>query len=541
MRTLVLFLLAVSLSAAADVARFGRFEQSFTSSKEYGNPLKDADVTVEFAGPGNIKDVVRAFWDGGKTWKVRYSPEVAGDYSFKVKNADTGDQALNSQSGTFHVTEASGRNPVYRYGAPRLSSDRHYLVQSAARPFFYLADTAWNGALLSNDAEWKQYLADRAEKGFTAIQIVMTQWRGGLKDENGQVAYEGTNPIKVNPAFFQRMDRKIQAINDAGLVAVPVILWALGQGSPGVDLPTAQATLLAKYIASRYSAYSVIWMLGGDGDYTGSNAEKWRSIGEAVFPRGAKRALVGMHPRGMQDPWQPFLKDGWLDILFFQSGHGNNPLKWQWEAAKGMATEWNATPYHPVIDAEINYEGHRIYQSNQAITDKEVRRAAYYSLLAGQTAGVTYGAHGIWAWSRNNDVPLNHPSTGPTQPWNQCLNYPGAQQMKVLRSIMDSVEWWRLRPERYLVRHENQNDKNFEHYIMASLTEREDLGMMYFPDNTGATLNLSRFNQGSKVEGTWVDPRTGQRTPAGLWDLRPDLPLKMPGPGDWILILRNKK
>ena len=227
MRTLVVLLMAISVSAGADVARFGRFEQSFTSSKEYGNPLKDAEVTVEFSGPGNTKDVVRAFWDGGKNWKVRYSPEVAGDYSFKVTNSDRGDQALNSQTGMFHVTEAAGTNPVYRYGAPRLSSDRHYLVQSGARPFFYLGDTAWNGALLSTDAEWKQYLADRASKGFTAIQIVMTQWRAGPKDENGKVAYQ-----------YRRASPVLSPVTP---IQKPMLSrWRLAGGGHGEDEPRGQ-------------------------------------------------------------------------------------------------------------------------------------------------------------------------------------------------------------------------------------------------------------------------------------------------------------
>lgn len=537
--------LMTALQAEGDVYRFGRFEQMLTAAHEYANPLQDVRIDIEFSGPGNIKDEVRAFWDGGKNWKVRYTPEETGTYTWKAKSSDASDKTLNAQTGKFTVAKYSGSNPLYQAGEPRLSFDRHYLVQQGGKPWFFLSDTAWNGALLSTDEEWTRYLADRAAKKFTAVQFVMTQWRAGAKDENGQVAFTGTNPIKINPAFFQRMDRKITAVNDAGLVAVPVMLWALSspaKESPGDSLPVDQAKLLAEYMAARYAGHRVIWVLGGDGDYTGRNAERWRSIGQAVFPEGRKRHLVGMHPRGMQDPWANFAREGWLDIFFYQSGHGDNPQKWQWNATKGPAADWRTEPFHPVIDAEPNYEGHLNYQTKQPITDVQVRRAAYYSVLAGPPAGVSYGAHGIWFWARKAEEPLNHAGTGLAKPWQECLNYPGAQQMKVLHDIFSSIEWWRLRPERYLLRDDTFNEKTFEDYMMAALTEKGDLGMIYLPKNPQVHLNLSRFEgSGRTVRGTWVDPRTGKRSEAGKWGKDEQPTVKTPAPGDWVLILQLEK
>ena len=372
----------------------------------------------------------------------------------------------------------------------------------------------------------------------------MTQWRAGPKDENGQVAFTGTNPIKINPAFFQRMDGKISAINDAGLVAVPVMLWALSspaKESPGDSLPLEDAKLLARYMAARYAGHRIIWMLGGDGDYTGANSERWRSIGEAVFPQGRKRHLVGMHPRGMQAPWANFAREGWLDIFFYQSGHGDGPLKWRWNATQGPAVDWRTEPFHPVIDAEPNYEGHLNYQTKKPITDKEVRRAAYYSLLAGPPAGVSYGAHGIWSWARKAEEPINHAGTGPAKPWQECLNYPGAQQMTVLYNVMSSIEWWRLRPERYLLRDDKFDEKTFAGYMMSALTDKADLGLLYLPDNLQVHLNLSRFEGNAKsVVGTWVDPRTGKRSQAGKWRKDEQPTIKTPGEGDWLLILKTE-
>jgi len=58
------------------------------------------------------------------------------------------------------------------------------------------------------------------------------------------------------------------------------------------------------------------------------------------------------------------------------------------------------------------------------ITDADVRRAVYYSVLGAPPAGVTYGAHGIWYWSRKAEVPLDHSGTGVALPWYECLVTP---------------------------------------------------------------------------------------------------------------------
>jgi hypothetical protein len=525
------------------VFRYGRFEQTLTAAKEYGNPLTDVEIAVEFSGPGNIKDVVNAFWDGGRSWKVRYQPQAPGTYQFRVRSSDASDKALNEQTGTFTASEYKGRNPRYQQGGPTLSQDRHYLVTPGGTPWFFMADTAWNGALLSTADEWKRYLADRAAKKFTAVQLVMTQWRAGRKDEKGQVAFSGA-PMKINPAFFQRMDERLNAVNDAGLVAVPVLLWALtskDNESPGVALGPGEAIQLARYMVARYGAHQVIWMLGGDGDYRAANQSRWKDIGKQVFPAGRKRAPVGLHPRGMNDPWPDYKDEPWLDIFFYQSGHGSDVAKWRWNAMQGMATGWRITPAHPVIDAEINYEGHLSYQGQKKISENEVRRAAYYSVLAGIPAGFTYGAHGIWFWARQPEVPLDHPRSGQADPWTVCLNYPGAKQMTILRSIFDSVPWWRLRPERELLQKDEFDSATFKDYIMPAVSDDRKTAVVYLPDNPDVKLDLKRFEgNGGTVEGTWADPRTGKRWSAGKWGKDQQVQIKTPGQGDWVLILQLK-
>ncbi len=560
---LLLALFVFSLAAPAQVFRHGRFEQSFTSARDYANPLKDVEVVVEFRGPDDQREQALAFWDGGRIWKVRFSPEQTGEWRYEVSCSDPTDEGLHGKIGKFRVVEYRGTNELYRRGAPRLSFNHRYFVlgqtrasrwmraapvaregpswdtvHAEGRPWFFLSDTVWNGALLSTREEWQKYLADRAVKKFTAVQFVMTQWRAGRQDELGQAAFTGADRIQVNPAFFRRLDEKLDAVNEHGLVAVPVLLWALSskeKESPGDSLTVDQAILLARYMVARYGAHHVVWFLGGDGDYRAKNAERWKAIGRAVFPPHRKRRVVTLHPRGMQDPWPEYLNESWVDFFLYQTGHGSNAAKWRWNATQGPAAGWKLAPARPVIDGEPNYEAHLDYQERKLVTDFQVRRAVYYSLLAAPPAGVTYGAHGVWYWSRKAEVPLDHPRSGVAQPWFECLNYPGARQMKILREVFESVEWWKLRPDRSLLS-EDPEDPEFRSYIMPARSEDGRLALIYLPANPSVKLNLSKFTR--VVTGAWIDPRTGQRTRAGKWKPRAGVELKTPGPGDWLLLLR---
>lgn len=533
---LILALLLAAACGAAEVRQYGVFEASFTASRDYADPL-EIELLVEFTGPGGAREIVPGFWDGGRTWRVRFSPERTGLWRYRTRTPDGADPGLHGHSGAFRVVAAGGPTELARRGAPRVSANRRYFVHADGKPWFWLGDTAWNGALLSTEEEWTRYLKDRAAKGFSLIQLVLTQWRAGRADELGQVAFTGTDRIEVNPAFFQRMDRKIRAVNDHGLVAGCVLLWALtskDRESPGEVLPEHQAIVLARYMVARYGAFAVVWLLGGDGDYRGEKAERWRVIGRAVFPEGRARRPVTLHPRGMQDPWRDLKDEPWLDFLMYQSGHGNNPKKWEWNATQGCATGWKLEPARPVVDGEINYEGHLDYHTQKPIGDAQVRRAAYFSLLAAPPAGVTYGAHGIWPWTRKPEVPLDHPRSGVAQPWHACLDYPGARQMQALRRIFDSLAWWKLRPDRTLLA-EDPRDPEFTRYIMPARSETGEFALIYLPGNPEVKLNLTGFRRGA--EAVWLDPRTGQRNPAGRLKPLPLVTLNTPAQGDWLLLL----
>src|SRR5687767_16038891 len=66
----------------------------------------------------------------------------------------------------------------------KVSDNRRYLVDGNGKPFFYLADTAWELFHRLGREEAENYLARRAEQGFTVVQAVALAELDGLGTPN---------------------------------------------------------------------------------------------------------------------------------------------------------------------------------------------------------------------------------------------------------------------------------------------------------------------------------------------------------------------
>jgi len=177
------------------VPRYTRFEQSFKSAVAYKNPLADASITAVFTSPDGDTTKVYGFWDGGSTWRVRFSPDVSGKWSFKTTCSDTTNSALHGVNGEFLCTPSVGKSRFDLHGPVRIAADRRHLEHADRTPFFWLADTAWDGARMSKFADWDYYAQARAAQRFTVAQWVAAPGANAKK----QAAYTGRDRIVLNP------------------------------------------------------------------------------------------------------------------------------------------------------------------------------------------------------------------------------------------------------------------------------------------------------------------------------------------------------
>jgi len=523
------------------VPLWGRFEGVFTSTVKYDNESQGVFLQVNFEAPSGAEITVDGFWDGDNTWRVRLCPCEEGEWRYTTACSDRGNDGLHAQTGTFVCTPPRRDTPFARHGPIRVSDNCRYLVHADGTPFFWLADTAWSGPLLSTDEEWDFYLKERLRQRFTAVQWIATQYRAVPHgDRDGRLAYTGRERIAVNPAFFQRLDNKLDAINRAGLLAAPVLLWAnpgrnYPDTNPGHALPDDQAILLARYMVARWQANAVVWILNGDGDYEGEKAERWGRIGRGVFG-DRPHAPVALHPRSKVFLAKEFENEDWLDIVGYQSGHHDDNDGRRWIVSGPISQEWSNPPPRIIINLEPCYENHVAYQTGQPFTPLAVRRACYWSLMNAPTAGVTYGGHGVWGWDDGSGPPCDHPNTGTPFPWQEALLMPGAEQMAHLADTMTSLHWWKLRPAPELVAMQ-PGEADTRRFISACRSPDGDLAIIYVPEDRSVELCLDGLPR--TLQATWVNPRTGERTPVGpITGIRVQR-LQTPDEGDWMFLLES--
>lgn len=529
--------------APKNVPQWQVFEAVCKSSNQYENPPQAATLQAVFKSPSGATRTIDGFWDGDQTWRIRFSPFEKGEWSFTTHCSITNDSGLNGLIGKFTCDAPTGTNRFNQHGPVLVSRDKHFFQHADGTPFFWMADTAWNGALLSTPEDWAYYIEERSRQKFTAVQWVTTQWRASPQgDREGRLAFTGKEKIVINPAFFQRLDTKVTALSQAGLLNAPVLLWAIGGGSnpeinPGHSLPEDQAILLAKYMVARWAAYPVAFVLGGDGDYRGPKAERWKRIGQAVFGKRSEVVVV-MHPGGMQWIMDDFLNEKWLDVCGYQSGHGDDANTLRWMFAGPPAKEWKKEPSRPFLNLEPPYEGHLAYQSRQPISPLIVRRACYWSLLNAPTAGVSYGGHGVWGWDDGTKPPTDHPSTGVPLPWKKALKMPGADQMSHLVTFFTDLDYWRLRPAPQLIVTQ-PGDKEPRKYVAAARADKGDLAVVYVPEERMVEIRLSLIPP--NVDASWFNPQTGERNPVVAVVNADSVQFATPAEGDWLLLMKSKK
>lgn len=526
-------LLAVALtgcqSPAEPVHVWSRWEKSFTAADSVSPETR---FTVTFTGPAGATETVPGFWDGGATWRVRFQPDATGGWTYET-SADPSVEGLSEQKGTFRVVDPdTSSNPFLQHGPVRISKNGRHFVHADGTPFFWLGDTAWNGALKSTAEGWTTYLADRKEKGFTGIQFVTTQWRAALSNVEGEVAYSGYEDISIHPDFFDRIDARIDAINRRGLLAAPVLLWALGDTTqvPG-HLPAEEATRLAEYLRARYHAHHVLWFLGGDGDYE-ATPEKWKTIGQNVFGDVEGRAPVTLHGQGMSWPFDTFWGQEWMDVAGYQSGHDHDAEAVEWIYDGPPSRAWQRDPTRPIVNLEPPYEDHRAYSSGNRLSALDVRRAIYLSLLNAPPVGSSYGAHGIWSWETSAQEPLNHEGSGVANPWREAIDLPGGRDVRHVAALFTSFDWWTLRPDSTLVEAQPFPERPRRHVSGASSPQR-DLALLYLPAGGTVEVDTSGLEEGCSA--TWFNPREG-----GFQEARAENRTRFTAPdeNDWVLLFR---
>jgi hypothetical protein len=286
---------------------------------------------------------------------------------------------------------------------------------------------------------------DRVEKGFNVIQIVAGLYpdMAGF-DERG--ANEGGYPWthnyeRINPQYFDYVDRRIKYLVDSGLMPCIVGCWGYYLRLLGID----KIKQHWRYLVARYGAYPVFWCLAGEQTmpfYLSENKvedteflkQGWSEIARYVREIDPYHRLVTIHP-GM-DGREQMTSPEMIDFEMLQTGHNDrqslpNTVE---SVRRAVARE----PVMPVINAEVCYEG-----IGEACR-QEVQRLMFWVSILNGTAGHTYGANGIWQVNTSSVPygPSPHGLAWGHTPWDEAAQLPGSEQLGISKGFIEKYPWW---------------------------------------------------------------------------------------------------
>ncbi|MBO7688723.1 MAG: DUF5060 domain-containing protein [Kiritimatiellae bacterium] len=138
--------LAVAACAAtafgADVETWRATELAFEAGADYDKTGADA-VTFDavFTHASGEKVTRPGFWDGGKTFRVRFAPTKPGRWSWST--ACRGDAALDGKPGALEAKPYAGGLEIYKRGFVKAAKGAKHFTYADGTPFFYLGDTHW--------------------------------------------------------------------------------------------------------------------------------------------------------------------------------------------------------------------------------------------------------------------------------------------------------------------------------------------------------------------------------------------------------------
>jgi len=588
--------MAFRLPAAGPVHVWEKQELTFTAARESANPYTETTVWVDLTGP-NFKKRVYGFWNGGRTFKVRLVATEPGIWSWRSGSSPP-DEGLAGKNGSFEAvewTEAQKQQNPLRRGFLR-SASNHYALESAdGTPFFLLGDTWWAAGTncfkwydddeprpIGPTAGFKDYVRHRKAQGFNLVGIIAAfpNWAAdgkpahivmddpektvirsawlefgaasakNMDNEGGRpFLYPGRVPgyenvfadvDRVNPKYFDYLDRKIDYLNEQGFLAFIEVsrrdasqVW-----KKYYAWPDSYARFI-EYIFARYQANHVL--LSPIHFDTASE-----SIPAAEFRPAIEMALRQHGP----PPFGTLLTGNPAPSTLLNWGDGSWVTLHQIGNSREHDFYWYLTQiFHarfpqPALNGEPYYSGYNDPRAggykfgapgNTEKDDQFVRSAMYGSFLSGGFAGHIYGAEGIWGADIQPQAPVKM--------W-EAFQWSSATQMKHLRTFAFSVgrRYRDLTPDAdWVSPSKTQTTRGYEGWAYAAHTGDRQVLLAYFEKGCPQSI-VRALVPSSAWRAQWFDPRIGQWIDIGGGFLESNaigvVPLPpFPGDSDWGLRL----
>ncbi|MCU0771167.1 MAG: DUF4038 domain-containing protein [Verrucomicrobia bacterium] len=525
--TLVLSLAPAGELLARSTAKGEVFEAEFLSTRPYQNPPQEARLTADFISPDGRTNRVHGFWLGGLRWAVRFSPDQLGHWTYTTECSDSRNAGLHRQSGALLCRVQSLRTDLQHHGRLAVSRDGRTFQHTDGTPFFWTADTVWDGPRQATRQEWSEYAKVRSQQGFN---VALCRVAPGT-DNRGRSAYSGWKRIELHPGMLQTFDERVTWLANSDMVSAIAPLWEIGVRDEDL-LPEDQVIVLLRQLVGRWDARPVAWVIAFEADTAGRRAARWRRIGRSVFD-GYAHAPVILSCGSSHWALKEFARESWVDALAVQSGNDVSEEATLWLARGPLATLWMHEPARPLLnlrgagEADLAPDGRRVATA-------QTLEALARSLFVAPPAGLCYQSRAVAAWDAALDTNTVAVTGEAMSEWRKSLHLPGAARVGQIRHFMEETAFHELLPASYLLAPIPQNQAA-PRPLSALASPRRDQALFFVPE--GATLSLRAHALRSGLEPTFFSLRTGLRSPSEPLTADNILTFSPPDAGDWLLRL----
>lgn len=462
-----------------------------------GNPFA-VDFRVEFKGPNNIILNVPGFWNGGNTWKVRFTPTRPGNWAYNDK--------------TITVEARSEENDLFKRGPfLKLSNDKEFLTYSDGIEYLWIGDNWATFPQLPLTLDiLKTMVEKRLSQGFNTYIA-----RGpGTTVANGVNGFNAVNNVPKALEYWQAQDKFYQYTFSKGM------LGCIGLGAhvqwDAISIQTLKDYF--RYHLARFGCYGITYHFVQEYDLgnIAGRIEKVKELGAYIADIDPYKRALTVHPSSNTADTNIVNLDSWHSFRMLQSGH----FTYMYPKRYWIARD-NTKAGKPLIEAETNFEG--FSRNGNTIDAKIIRRTFWNAILSG-SAGFTYGAQGLYAGIVSKDKPLTTANWGPVLTWEEGLNLPGADHIRIGVELLKKFYWPALKTWRL--------GRNIR---LAAADEGKVSLFYYFPesinDNFGSIPQQFILGNG---QARWFDVRTG--TMGAKFEWQKNFP-KPPDSQDWLLVV----
>ena len=540
-------------------------EVAFQSTNQYANPYTELTAEATLTPPeaaGQVQSQPRKlplFWDGGAAWKFRVTPDQLGLWKWTVTSADSG---LNGKSGSFEVIASKKAGTI----RPMKSFPRHFERQNG-QPFWFLGDTAWG--LVTDSAEEKhdraaalRYIDARAGQGVNVLHTMLLSEAGW--GNRGGKPWDDLNQQKLNAAYWQEVDLRLAHANAKGVVCGLALAWGDKRKQEPFAwrmFPDIEARKrYARYIAARYSAYDVYFLVSGEwhGEVkTRPSTEEavrqeFIEIGDALAAADPHDRMIAIHPMTQHGSVREYSAAQWMTFGDYQQNYRDLHSRILESLAVGNALGCVPQPDAPrgvlqpnalrgvpgpVVNSEYGYflrdqSGDGVPDKDNSTSAAAMRHATWDIVMAG---GYVVTGFGTTYFGGNRDPGPFDLDAKKNDVWEAQLGH--------LRRVFLPIEWWKLKSHDELLTcptPRGVEGKEFGRLVPPPTTYwcLANPGRQYILYARGLKEPLFlKLDTSAVLSAAQFDPRTGERKDLGRIKDKDRFEFRAPDDQDWLVLL----